>query len=202
MSKILYVKANAKPEGVSRTFRVSDSFVTVYKKFNPNDEITTLDLYKEDIRFLNSDDINMSLNNVESGQFRNHPVFKYAYQLLDTDKIIIAAPFWNLSFPAILKAYLDCVAVGGITFKYTSEGPKGQCIGKKAIHFVTRGGAYTEEPLSAFELGDRYLRTLFAFLGITDFTTFALENMDRKSTNVEQVIEDAIKNTQELAKNF
>ena len=27
MSKVLYVKANAKPEGVSRTFKISDSFI-------------------------------------------------------------------------------------------------------------------------------------------------------------------------------
>ncbi|NLY46717.1 MAG: FMN-dependent NADH-azoreductase [Tissierella sp.] len=201
MSKILYVKANPKPEGTSRTFKVSDSFVNAYKAIHPNDEIITLDLYKEGIRFLREEDI-MALNNDEELQNKDHPAYKYAHQLLDADKIIIAAPFWNLSFPAILKAYLDCVAVGGITFKYTAEGPKGQCIGKKAIHFVTRGGAYSEEPLSKYELGDRYLRTVFAFIGITDFTTFALENMDRSATNVEQVIANAIKETQELAKNF
>jgi FMN-dependent NADH-azoreductase len=202
MSKILYVKANAKPEGASRTFKVSDSFAKAYEEFHPDDEITTLDLYKEDIRFLNVEDIAMTFNGIDPEQGRSHPVFRFAYQFLDTDKIIIAAPFWNLSFPAILKAYLDCVAVGGITFKYTSEGPKGQCAGKKAIHFVTRGGSYSEKPLSSYELGDRYLRTLFGFLGITDFTTFALENMDRKATNVEQVIADAIKDTKELAKIF
>ncbi|MDR7870792.1 MAG: NAD(P)H-dependent oxidoreductase [Tissierellaceae bacterium] len=201
MSKILYVKANAKPEGLSRTFKVSDSFVKSYKELHPDDIITTLDLYNEGIRFLKEEDI-MSLNNDEQLQDMNHPVFKYAHQFLEADKIIIAAPFWNLSFPAILKAYLDCVAVGGITFKYTPEGPKGQCSGKKAIHFVTRGGEYSEEPLSSYELGDRYLRTLFAFLGITDFTTFALENMDRSSTNVDEVIANAITETKELAKNF
>lgn len=201
MNKVLYVKANAKPEGTSRTFKVSDSFVDAYKKLHPDDEIITLDLYKEDLRFLKEEDI-MSLNDDELLQNKNHPAFKYAHQLLEIDKIIIAAPFWNLSFPAILKTYLDCVIVGGITFKYTPEGPKGQCMGKKAIHFVTRGGAYSEEPLSAFELGDKYLRTVFGFVGITDFTTFALENMDRSSTNVEEVIANAIKDTQELAKGF
>ena len=43
MSKILYVKANAKPEGTSRTFKISDSFVAEYKKLHPEDEIITLD---------------------------------------------------------------------------------------------------------------------------------------------------------------
>ena len=201
INKVLYVKANPKTQGTSRTLKVSDSFVKAYKELHPNDETISLDLYKEDLRFLQEEDIN-SLHKEELLQDKDHPSFKYAHQLLEIDKIIIAAPFWNLSFPAILKTYLDSVIVGGITFKYTAEGPKGQCHGKKAIHFVTRGGAYSEEPLSAYELGDRYLRTVFAFVGITDFTTFALENMDRSHTNVEKVIEDAIKDSYELAKEF
>ena len=32
MSKVLYIKANIKQEGESRTFKVSDSFVEEYKK--------------------------------------------------------------------------------------------------------------------------------------------------------------------------
>lgn len=32
MSKLLYIKANIKSEGESRTFRVSDSFIEEYKK--------------------------------------------------------------------------------------------------------------------------------------------------------------------------
>lgn len=201
MNKLLYVKANPKTEGRSRTLTISDSFVKAYKEYHPNDEIITLDLYKEDLRFLDEEDIN-SLHKEDLLQDKNHPTFKYAHQLLEIDKIIIAAPFWNLSFPAILKTYLDCVIVGGITFKYTPQGPKGQCHGKKAIHFVTRGGAYSEEPLSSYELGDRYLRTVFAFVGITDFTTFALENMDRSHTNVEEVLEEAKINCSKLARTF
>lgn len=202
MNKVLYVKANAKPEGTSRTFKVSDSFVKAYKELHPDDEIITLDLYKEDLRFLQVEDIQSINKNSEILKDKNHPTFKYAHQLLEVDKIIIAAPFWNLSFPAILKTYLDSVIVGGITFKYTSEGPKGQCHGKKAIHFVTRGGEYSTEPLSAYELGDRYLKIVFAFVGITDFTTYALENLDRSHTNVEKVLEEAIENTYQLAKAF
>lgn len=200
MSKVLYIKANAKPEGASRTFKISDKFIETYKEYHPDDEVITLDLYKENLRFLTEEDV--ALHNVKPGEGENHPVLKYAYQFLEADKLIIAAPFWNLSFPAILKAYLDYVTVGGITFEYTSQGPVGLCKGKKAIHFVTRGGAYSEEPLSSFELGDRYLRTLFGFLGIRDFTTVALENMDRSSTNVELVIANAIETAKEKAKGF
>lgn len=201
MSKVLYIKANIKPEGVSRTFKISDSFVEQYKKFNPNDEIITLDLYKESINFLKEKDLN-SIFGPKTDESKNNSILKYAYQFAEADKYIIAAPMWNLSIPAILKAYIDYVSVTGITFKYTSEGPVGLCHGKKAIHIVTRGGAYSEGSAASYEMGDRYLRTIFGFFGITDFSTVSAEKLDVMGENVEAILENAIKKAQQKAKEF
>ena len=52
MSKLLYIKANIKPEGNSRTFQISDSFVEEYRRLNPNDEVIVRDLYTENIHSL------------------------------------------------------------------------------------------------------------------------------------------------------
>lgn len=201
MSKLLYIKANAKPEGVSRTFKISDSFVEAYRKNNPNDEIITLDLYKENISFLKTDDIN-TVFGPKTEESKNHPILKYAYQFADADKFVIAAPMWNLSSPAIVKAYIDYICVTGITFKYTAEGAVGLCTGKKAIHIAARGGEYSAEPYSSFEMGDRYLRTIFAFLGITDFTTVSADALDVMGNDVEGIVGNAIKDAQEKAKSF
>ena len=86
---------------------------------------------------------------------------KYAYQFQEADKYIFAAPMWNLSMPAILKAYLDYVSVTGITFRYTAQGPQGLLENKKAIHITARGGVY--EGKRSRKWGDRYLRTLLKF---------------------------------------
>ena len=200
MSKVLYIKANAKPEGQSRTFKISDSFIDEYKKNNPNDEVITLDLYKEGINFLSEEAI--SLHRPAPGEGKNHPVLKYAYQFAEADKYIVAAPMWNLNIPAILKAYIDYVCVTGITFKYTANGPVGLCEGKKAVHIVSRGGAYSEGPAANFEMGDRYLRTIFGFFGITDFTTIAADKLDVIGEDVESIIGNAIKEAQVTAKSF
>ncbi|MBE6012858.1 MAG: FMN-dependent NADH-azoreductase [Lachnospiraceae bacterium] len=201
MSKVLYIKANAKPEGKSRTFKVSDNFVEKYKKAHPEDEITTLNLYKENIDFLPMGELDLILR-PDMGRDRNHPILKYAYQFLEADKIIIAAPFWNLGFPAILKAYLDYITINGITFKYTEEGPVGLCSGKKAIHFVARGGNYSTEPYSSFEMGDRYLRTLLGFMGIQDFTTIAAEGLDVVGNDENAIVNDAIQRAEALVDKF
>jgi len=200
MSKVLYIKANAKPEGTSRTFKVSDKFIEEYRKLNPNDEIITLDLYKEGIGFLTEDGI--SLHRPAPGEGKNHPILKYAYQFAEADKYIIAAPFWNLSFPAIIKAYIDYVCVTGITFKYTAKGPVGLCVGKKAVHIVGRGGAYSEQPAASYEMGDRYLKTIFGFMGITDFTTIAADKLDVIGEDVNAIVENTIKVAIEKVKTF
>jgi len=200
MSKILYIKANAKPEGTSRTFKISDKFVEEYRRLNPNDEIITLDLYKEGIGFLTEEGI--SLHRPTPGEGKNHPILKYAYQFAEADKYIIAAPFWNLSFPAIVKAYIDYVCVTGITFKYTAKGPVGLCEGKKAVHIVGRGGAYSEEPAAAYEMGDRYLKTIFGFMGITDFTTIAADKLDVIGEDVNVIVENTIKVAVEKVNSF
>lgn len=198
MNKVLYIKANIKNEGESRTFKVSDSFVEEYKKNNPEDEIITLDLYKENIDFLRADDLG-KLFGPKDEESKNNSILKYAYQFADADKYIIAAPMWNLSFPAILKAYIDYVSVSGITFKYTAEGPVGLLNNKKAVHIVSRGGGYDNSP---YEMGDRYLRTILGFFGIKDIETIAIDNLDVMGVNVKEKVEEGIEKAISLAKKF
>ena len=198
MSKVLYVKANIKNEGESRTFKVSDSFVEEYKKNNPEDEIITLDLYKENIDFLRADDLG-KLFGPKDEESKNNSILKYAYEFAAADKYIIAAPMWNLSFPAILKAYIDYVSVSGITFKYTAEGSVGLLNNKKAVHIVSRGGAYDNSP---YEMGDRYLRTILGFFGIKDIETIAIDNLDVMGVNVKEKVEEGIEKAISLAKKF
>lgn len=198
MSKVLYIKANVKPEGESRTFKVSDSFIEEYKKNNPNDEIITLDLYKEKIDFLRPEDLG-KIFGPKDDESRNNPILKYAYEFAEADKYVIAAPMWNLSIPAILKAYIDYVSVTGITFKYTANGPVGLLNNKKAVHIVARGGEYGDAP---YEMGDRYIKTILGFFGIQDIETLAIENLDLVGADVEGKVNDGLEKAKDLAKKF
>jgi FMN-dependent NADH-azoreductase len=171
MSKVLYIKANPKPDSESNTFRLSNEFIEEYKRINPSDEVIPLDLYKEGIKPLDGEMVKELFAGVEND------IKRHALLFASADKYVVAAPMWNLSIPAMLKAYIDYVTYVGITFKYTEEGPVGLLAdkSKKAIHIVTRGGAYSEGPAASYELGDKYLRTIFAFMGIQDFRTLKLE---------------------------
>lgn len=200
MSKVLYIKANPKKDEDSRTFRISQSFVAAYKKLHPDDEIVTLDLYQEKIDFLSLESV--SMHKMPPAEAKNHPVLKYAYQFVEANKYIFAEPLWNLGIPAILKAYIDYITVSGITFQYTADGPKGLCSNKKAVNITTRGGGYSEGPMAALEMGDRYLRTILGFLGITDYTTIMAENLDVIGVDVKDTVQKAINEAQNMAASF
>ncbi|MBD7911907.1 MULTISPECIES: FMN-dependent NADH-azoreductase [Clostridium] len=198
MSKILYIKANVKANGESRTFKVSDSFIEEYKKNNPSDEVITLDLYTENINFLKPDDLTKIFGPKDENS-KSDPILKYAYQFAEADKYVIAAPMWNLSFPAILKAYIDYISIVGITFKYTENGPVGLLKNKKAAHIVARGGEYGNAP---YEMGDRYLRTILGFFGIQDIETIAIENLDIVGADVEGKVNEGKEKAKKIVQNF
>lgn len=109
---------------------------------------------------------------------------------------------WNLAFPATLKAYIDYVSVPGITFKYTAEGAVGLLENKKAVNIVSRGGAYSEGSMANFEMGDRYLRTIFGFFGIRDFQTIATDKCDVQGIDVDAIVKEAKDKAISLSKNF
>lgn len=202
MAKVLYIKCDAQKDNESRTYRMSDAFVEEYKKTHPEDEIVVLDLYAEDIDFLPKDKV-MEVHIPAQGENREHPILKYAYQFADADKYIVAAPFWNLSFPAILKAYIDYVCVTGITFKYTATGAVGLCKQEsKAMYIVSRGGEYSTPPADQFDMGTPYLRTLFAFMGVKNFDVISANGLDVIGNDVEAIMSKAIAEAQEKAKQF
>jgi FMN-dependent NADH-azoreductase len=107
-----------------------------------------------------------------------------------------------LSLPAILKAYIDYIVVAGVTFKYTPQGAVGLLRGKKAIYIVARGGEYMGAPTADIEMGERYLRTIFAFMGVTDFTTVAAEGLDIAGADVDAIVNAAAAKAQQAAKTF
>lgn len=198
MAMVLYIKANPKSDQESRTFQISEHFIRTYRTAYPGDQIFTLDLYKEKVKPLTDEEV--GLTHLRNGS--DHPFLNYARQFNQAEKIVIAAPLWNLGVPSILKAYLDYVMIVGINFIYTEAGPEGLCAGKKAVHITSRGGVYTEEPYVQYEMADRYLRTILGFLGIRDIRTIAAEGLDVQGADVGAIVDRAKKEAETVAKTF
>ena len=64
-------------------------------------------------------------------------MFDYANAMAQADMIVIGAPYWDMSFPATLKMFLEAASVVGITFAYAEDGtPIGLCQAND-LYYVT-----------------------------------------------------------------
>ena len=99
-------------------------------------------------------------------------------ELLSADVIVIGAPMYNFTITTQLKAWFDRVCQAGLTFRYTSEGPVGLAVGKKAIVAASRGGIYSTGKHSHRDFQVSYLREILAFLGIVDVAFVLAEGVN------------------------
>ena len=116
------------------------------------------------------------------------PTFAAARQFASADRIVIAAPYWDLSFPAVLKQYLETINVPGVTFFYTPQGfPQGLCRAKELVYVSTAGGAYVPN-----EFGFGYVRALARdFYGIPDVRLVQAVGMDLDGADPERILRES-----------
>ena len=125
---------------------------------------------------------------IAEGAF-DDPLFECARQFAAADRIVIAAPYWDLSFPAALKQYLEQVNVVGITFAYSPEGfPVGLCRAKQLIYISTAGGEFVPD-----EFGFGYVKSLAQnFYGIQDVRQIRAKGLDMDGADVEGIMKECL----------
>ena len=164
---ILYVNACVRKE--SRTRKLAEKLLAQLGK--PYEEIC---LERLTFPVVNEGYLKERDRLIAQGDFQN-PMFDLARQFSEAETIVIAAPFWDLSFPAALKQYLELVNVVGITFRYSEEGvPVGLCRANRLFYVTTAGGHYVPE---AFGFG--YVKALAQnYYGIQDVRQAAAAGLD------------------------
>lgn len=116
------------------------------------------------------------------------PRFDYAKQFAAADIVVIAAPFWDNSFPAVLKKYIESVSVRGLTFEYTANGmPHGLCRAKTLIYVTTAGGTIYND---AYGYG--YIKELAnVMFGIPEVYKFTAEGLDIVGADCDVIMKNA-----------
>lgn len=115
------------------------------------------------------------------------PMFDYAKALKSADAIVIGAPYWDMSFPASLKLFLERTSVVGITFSYADNGtPVGLCHADD-LYYVTTSGGYIGEANFGFD----YVDALSGLYGIKRTHCISAEGLDIVSANVDEILENA-----------
>lgn len=211
MKKILYITAHPHDDTKSYSMAVGKAFIDTYKEVNADHEIVHLDLYKEEIPQIDVD-VFSGWGKLQSGQGFDQlssdekakvgRLSELCEQFIAADKYVFVTPMWNFSFPPVLKAYIDSIAVAGKTFKYTEQGPVGLLTDKKAIHIQARGGIYSEGPAAQMEMGHRYLDAIRQFFGIPSFEGLFVEGHGAMPDKAEEIKENAIARAKDLAHTF
>ena len=148
-------------------------------------EITELNLNMEDIAPLNTELLEKRDGLLKEGKL-DDPMFRYARQFADADAIVIAAPFWDLAFPAKLKIYLEQITVSGITFRYIDGHPAGLCKAKKLTYITTSGGPIFDD------FGYAYVKMLAQkFYGIEKTEAVRAMNLDVDMISAEELLKKA-----------
>ena len=191
MKTCLYVDCCLRKE--SRTRLLANTFFEELKGY----DVKHLVLENEDLKPLVGkflDDRQVLLDNGEL----DHPRFKYAHEFANADLVVMAAPFWDLNFPALLKIYIENISVDGITFASTKEGLKGLCKADNLVYLTTRGGIYEND--SPLETADKYLSQFVPFYGFGKYTSIAADGMDIQGFDSKASLEEAKQKAKQLAK--
>lgn len=178
MEKILFVNACVREN--SRTLDIAK--IALEKL---NNAYTEVNLQKTDLKPLNRESHDIREKLILQDDFSD-TMFSLAKDFAAADTIVIAAPYWDLAFPALLKIYLEQITVPGITFRYAKGVPQGLCRAKRLIYVTTAGGIIYDN------FGFEYVKALAQKIyGIGEVLFFKAENLDIDGNDVNDILRRA-----------
>ena len=153
----------------SQSTRLANELVEQLLAANPGASLTVRDLAATPHPALDESALGALFTPAEQRTQEQHARVALDHALIDevkaADVIVLGVPMINFGITTQLKNWVDAIAKAGVTFKYTATGPIGLIEGKKVYAVLTRGGIYRDQPS---DTQVPYLRTVLAFLGITD----------------------------------
>ena len=153
--------------------------------------VTELNLQQEEENGLvpfTRDMLQKRLQHIREADYSD-PMFRYAHLFNAADYVVVAAPYWDLSFPASVKTLVEHLMVQELTFSYTPEGePYGFTNAKRLVYVCTAGG-----PVYDGNMGFTYLKAVFErFFKVPEYSYFCAENIDLVSPEeAERILQNA-----------
>lgn len=182
MKSLVYIDACMRFES-SRTRRIAEPIIT---KLAERYTITKFVLNELPFEVVKKDLVQQRMCGNYDAQS-----LSWAKTIRDADRIVIAAPFWDMSYPAALKNFLELCSIFNVTFKSDDKTCYGNCKAEKLLYITTRGmDISTYDPL---EQATPYLKALSWLWGIGPMDVISAQNMDYVSeTEVEKKVQQAI----------
>ena len=115
------------------------------------------------------------------------PIFDLSHQFAEADEVVSGAPYWDLSFPAALKVYMEHVSVCDIAFHYTEDARcEGICKADRLTYSASCGGF-----VEGANFGYEYFCGIAKMFGIPETRFVAAEGLDIVGIDVEAQMDKA-----------
>ncbi|MBR4019914.1 MAG: NAD(P)H-dependent oxidoreductase, partial [Firmicutes bacterium] len=154
-------------------------------KAHPDAQLETVVLRDGTVKTHTMEKLDVRDSYVRVGDW-SHPMFDLGKQYKDADYIVIGTPYWDLSFAAILKVYIENIMVADLTFGCNDQGFYGLCKGKKMVYITTGGGV-----IDGQNFGYDYMKAIAAMTGIDETECFYAQNLDIVGFDADAILEEA-----------
>ncbi len=185
MKTILFINGCIR-ESRSRTLKIARTYIEKLKKNHDSliIERDLCDLKSEEICFFTNKSVNP-----ETGEL--YPANDMlAKEFASVDEIVIAAPFWEFMFPAIVSCYFEMISVVGITFRYTFNGSEGLCKANFLTYIYTSGDYLKDED----KISEIYVRRLSKLYGISEFSAISAQGLDIETNDAAKIVDEVCGN--------
>lgn len=188
---ILQINASARTVGANST-RVAERIVARLRATNPDANLTLRDLAANPHPVLDEAALGALFTPAEqrSAEQAARVALDDALiaEIQAADTVVLGVPMYNFGVPVQLKNWIDAIARARVTFRYTENGVEGLLKGKKVYVALARGGRYRDTPADSQV---PYLKTVLAFLGMTDVSFIYAEGLALGEEAAAQAFADA-----------
>ena len=125
---------------------------------------------------------------IAEGNFSD-PLFDFAKSFAAADELVIAAPFWDFSFPAMLKIFLEQICVRDLTFRYTETGGIASLTKLTSVTYITTSGGCIDTDNCGYEYVKKLCGGLF---GVKEFRFISAQGLDIFGNDPEKILTQAI----------
>lgn len=195
--KLLFIDGCVSQRGpASRTRALAEAFLSAFRESHPGAEVETVTLEALDLKPFRPAALNQRDELASVGAF-GAPVFDLARQFQAADKIAAAAPFWDMSFPAVMRIYIEHISANGLCYHYEADGCHGDCRADRLAYLTTSGDF--ERPES---LGVLYWKQLSKMFGVPRFDYVFAGGLDVDPAKAPELLEAACEQARTLGRSF
>ena len=204
MKKLLYITVNSKPEELSSSRTVGRAFVNKFLEKHQDFQLEELDLYnchipRLEYQYFEKRNAMIKKEAIdqldEKEQQEVHKIVELTDQFKNADMYVIAAPMWNLSFPAPLKEYIDCIVMDGKTIDLSDDKLEGLLDDKpRGMVYIQSSGANINWMLKmVMNKGLSYVESIMKAMGIKRFEELLVDGTGYTEEEKNTAIEKALK---------